>query len=195
MKERAMSASQAKALRSLAEPIVAGLDCDLEDVVIRQAGKRRLVRIVVDHHSGGLTLDLVASISREIARELDDSTVLGNSAFVLEVTSPGVDRPLNLPRHWARAVGRLVQVTPKSGDRIEGRVLSTDETEAVLDIDGTETAVSYADVARAVVQVEFTRIEEVELDETDLDGEDNIDADAETDLAAETDAEPTTEEG
>ena len=94
MEERAMSASQAKALRSLAEPIVAGLDCDLEDVVIRQAGKRRLVRVVVDHRSGGLTLDLVASISREISRVLDDSTVLGNSPFVLEVTSPGVDRPL-----------------------------------------------------------------------------------------------------
>jgi ribosome maturation factor RimP len=171
MKERAMSASQAKALRSLAEPIVAGLDCDLEDVVIRQAGKRRLVRIVVDHHTGGLTLDLVADISREISRVLEDSTVLGNSPYVLEVTSPGVDRPLTLPRHWSRAVGRLVQVTPKSGDAIVGRVMSANESEAVLDIDGADTTVAYADVARAVVQVEFTRIEEVELDETDLDSD------------------------
>jgi ribosome maturation factor RimP len=164
-----MSASQAKALRSLAEPIVAGLDCDLEDVVIRQAGKRRLVRIVVDHHTGGLTLDLVADISREISRVLEDSTVLGNSPYVLEVTSPGVDRPLTLPRHWSRAVGRLVQVTPKSGDAIVGRVLSADQSQAVLEIDGTDTTVAYAEVARAVVQVEFTRIEEVELDETDAD--------------------------
>jgi ribosome maturation factor RimP len=173
MKERAMSASQAKALRSLAEPIVAGLDCDLEDVVIRQAGKRRLVRIVVDHHSGGLTLDLVASISRGISRELDESTLLGNNAFVLEVTSPGVDRPLSLPRHWSRAVGRLVAVTARSGDIVVGRVLSADETHAVLDVDGTDTTVAYEDVARAVVQVEFTRIEEVELDETDLDTDDD----------------------
>ena len=88
---------------------------------------------------------------------------------MLEVTSPGVDRPLTLPRHWSRAVGRLVQVTPKSGDAIVGRVLSADESQAVLDIDGADTTVAYADVARAVVQVEFTRIEEVELDETDLD--------------------------
>ena len=170
-----MSASQAKALQSLAAPIVAGLDCDLEDVVIRQAGKRRLVRIVVDHHAGGLTLDLVASISREISRVLDDSTVLGNSAYVLEVTSPGVDRPLTLPRHWSRAVGRLVQVTPKAGGVIEGRVLSADEADAVLDVDGTEATVAYADVARAVVQVEFTRIEEVELDEADPDAEADAD--------------------
>ena len=167
-----MSASQAKALRSLAEPIVTGLDCDLEDVVIRQAGKRRLVRIVVDHHSGGLTLDLVASISREISRELDDSTVLGNAPFVLEVTSPGVDRPLRLPRHWRRAVGRLVQVTPKTGEVLEGRVLSADETHATLDVDDSETTVAYADVAKAVVQVEFTRIEEAEREDAELEDTD-----------------------
>ncbi len=170
-----MSASQAKALRVLAEPIVEGLDCDLEDVVIRQAGKRRLVRIVVDHRSGGLTLDLVASISREISRVLDDSSVLGNSAFVLEVTSPGVDRPLRLPRHWRRAVGRVVQVTPTAGETVEGRVLSADESEALLDVDGLPTTVRYSDVARAVVQVEFTRIEEVELDELDPDAQDGDD--------------------
>ncbi len=172
-----MSASQAKALRALAAPIVEGLDCDLEDIVIRQAGKRRLVRVVVDHRSGGLTLDLVASISREISRALDDSTVLGNSAFVLEVTSPGVERPLTLPRHWTRAVSRLVQVTPKAGEGLVGRVLSADESEAVLEVDGTETTVRYADVARAVVQVEFTRIEEVELDESDLDDDADADGD------------------
>jgi len=168
-----MSASQAKALRSLAEPIVASMDCDLEDVVIRQAGKRRLVRVVVDHHSGGLTLDLVASISREISRVLDESTVLGNSPFVLEVTSPGVDRPLRLPRHWSRAVGRIVQVTPTVGEILEGRVLRAGDSDAVLDVEGAETVVRYADVARAVVQVEFTRIEEVELDELDPEADDD----------------------
>jgi ribosome maturation factor RimP len=173
MKERAMSASQAKALRSLAEPIVAAADCDLEDVVIRQAGKRRLVRIVVDHRGGGLTLDLVATISREIGRALDDSTLLGNSAYVLEVTSPGVDRPLTLPRHWTRAIGRLVRVTPLSGAAFEGRVLSADEAHAVLDIGGTEATVAYSEVSRAVVQVEFTRLEEAELNEA----EDDPDAD------------------
>ena len=171
-----MSASQAKALRSLAEPIVAALDCDLEDVIIRQAGQRRLVRIVVDHPSGGLTLDLVASISREISRVLDDSAVLGQSAFVLEVTSPGVDRPLTLPRHWTRAEGRLVLVTPKSGEAFKGRVRRAEETQAVLDVEGTETIVTYAEVAQAVVQVEFSRIAEVDLEDVpEDDGPDDVD--------------------
>ncbi|MDH3958514.1 MAG: ribosome maturation factor RimP [Actinomycetota bacterium] len=160
-----MSASQAKALRSLVEPIATALGCDLDDVIIRRAGKRRVVKIVVDHRSGGLTLDLVAEISRDISHALDDSTVLGNSAYVLEVTSPGVDRPLTLPRHWARAVGRLVLVTPKAGDPIEGRVLAADDVSAELEVDGTATSVSYDDITRAVVQVEFTRADESQTED------------------------------
>lgn len=161
-----MSATQARVLRSLAEPIVAALDCDLEDVVIRQAGKRRLVRVVVDH-DGGLSLDLVADISREISRALDDHDVFGQSAYVLEVTSPGVDRPLRAPRHWSRAIGRLVAVTPKSGERFDGRVLDADADAATLDVAGAEHRVEYAEVARAVVQVEFSRIDEAALEATD----------------------------
>lgn len=160
-----MSASQAKELRSLVEPIATGLDCDLEDVVIRRAGKRRVVRIVVDHGSGGLTLDLVAEISRGISGVLDESTVLGNSAYVLEVTSPGVDRPLRLPRHWARAVGRLVLITPRTGDPFEGRVLAADDHGAEIEVDGTARSVSYDDIDRAVVQVEFSRPDESSTDE------------------------------
>ena len=159
-----MSASQARALRELAAPIAARHDCDLEDVRIRQAGKRRLVRIVVDHADGALTLDLVAAISRDLSRALDDSDVLGSSAYVLEVTSPGVDRPLREPRHWQRAAGRLVRVTRHSGEPVEGRLVSANDTEVVLDEDGTPTVIALADVARAVVQVEFTRVDEADLD-------------------------------
>jgi ribosome maturation factor RimP len=161
-----MSAAQVKALRSLADPIVSALGCDLEDVVIRQAGKRRLVRVVVDH-DGGLDLDLVASISRELSRALDDGDLLGQSAYVLEVTSPGVDRPLRLPRHWARAAGRLVAVTPRTGAAFQGRVVRADDEAATLSVEGADTRVRYADVARAVVQVELSRAEEAALDDTD----------------------------
>ncbi len=157
-----MSAAQTKALRALAEPIVTSLDCELEAVSIRQAGRRRLVRIVVDH-DGGLPLELVAQISRELSRALDDSDVLGQSAYVLEVTSPGVDRPLTTARHWTRAQGRLVAVTLRSGEKLTGRVRSADGPEALLDVEGTATTVRLDDVVRAVVQVEFTRVDEVDL--------------------------------
>ncbi len=173
-----MSASQVKALRVMAEPIAAAHDCDLEDVVIRQAGKRRLVRLVVDHASGGLTLDLVAAISRDISRELDESTIFGSSAYVLEVTSPGVDRPLREPRHWQRAIGRLVRIARKSGDVLEGRLAEADHDSAILDVDGLPVTVALADVARATVQVEFTRVEEVDLEGLDPEPDDDSADDA-----------------
>lgn len=157
-----MSAARARALQTLVEPIVAQLGCDLEQVVIRQAGSRRLVRVVVDH-DGGLSLDLVAEVSRAISRALDDSDVLGQSAYVLEVTSPGVDRPLGLPRHWRRAIGRLVLVTPVTGEPFVGRVLEAGDVSARLDVDGRVLEVRLDSVARAVVQVEFTRVDEVDL--------------------------------
>jgi ribosome maturation factor RimP len=161
-----MSAAQARAVRALAAPIVERLDCDLEDVTIRQAGRRRLVRVVVDH-DGGLPLDLVAEISRELSRALDEQDPLGQQPYVLEVTSPGVDRPLTMPRHWRRALGRRVEVRRHDGALVEGRVLAADHDSALLDVDGRDLELAYADVARATVQVEFTRIDDVELEVAD----------------------------
>lgn len=163
-----MSAAQVQALRSLAEPIVTGLDCDLEDVTVRQAGKRRLVRIAVDH-DGGLSLDLVADVSRALSAVLDESDVLGKSPYVLEVTSPGVDRPLTAPRHWRRAIGRVVEVMLHSGDVVSGRVESADDDSATLSVDTGTQVVPFAEVRRAVVQVEFSRADDTELAEDDTD--------------------------
>jgi ribosome maturation factor RimP len=161
-----MSAAQARAVRALAAPIVEGLGCDLEDVVIRQAGRRRLVRVVVDH-DGGLPLDLVAEISRVLSRALDEDDPFGQAPYVLEVTSPGVDRPLTLPRHWRRATGRLVEARLQDGSLVEGRLLDAGKAAVVLDVAGHDRVLAYEQVARATVQVEFTRIDDVELDEAD----------------------------
>ena len=161
-----MSASRTKALHALAEPIVAQFDADLEKVVIRRAGKRQLVRVVVDA-SEGLTLDLVASISRAVSQALDDASVLGSGPYVLEVTSPGVDRPLSLPRHWQRAVGRLVRVTDRAGNTYEGRLTDVHTDDVVLEAGGVEETIALADVSRAVVQVEFSRVEEAQIDDAD----------------------------
>ncbi len=165
-----MSAARARALWSLIDPIVSAADCDLEDVVVRQAGKRRLVRIVVDH-DGGLPLDLVAELSREISRALDDADVLGEAPYVLEVTSPGVDRPLTQARHWRRAVGRLVLVTPRTGEPFEGRVVAAGLEAATLDVGGRSRVVAYAEGRRAVVQVEFRQLEDADLGGPDEDDE------------------------
>lgn len=123
---------------------------------MRRAGRRTVVVVAVDA-DGGVSLDDVAEMSRKISEVLDETDVMGETAYTLEVTSPGVHRPLTLPRHWRRAATRLVKVTTTDGEVFEGRVVDSDETAARLDVDGVVRAVVYEDVAKAVVQVEFPK--------------------------------------
>lgn len=132
----------------------AGLD--LEAVELAQAGRRRLLRVAVDK-DGGVTLDDVADATREVSRVLDSSDVMGEQAYTLEVSSPGTDRPLTLPRHWRRNRGRLVRVSLRDGRAVTGRVLDSDEDKAVLDVDGSPHEVDLAQVAKAKVQIELNR--------------------------------------
>lgn len=142
----------------LADPLRA-LELDVEAVEITPAGKRRVLRIAVDK-DGGVTLDDVAEATREIDRVLEASDVMGEQPYTLEVTSRGVDRPLTLPRHWRRNVDRLVRVVLADGSSVTGRIVehSEDEDGAVtLDVAGTRREVAYAEVGKALVQVEFNR--------------------------------------
>ena len=135
---------------------LSALELDVEAVEITPAGKRRILRIAVDK-DGGVTLDDVADATREISRVLDESDAMGEQPYTLEVTSRGVDRPLVLPRHWRRNVDRLVKVTTNEGETVEGRIVSSDETTAGIDVAGTIREIAYADVGRALVQIEFNR--------------------------------------
>ena len=145
-------------LDGLSAPL-ADLGVDLEDVEVAKAGRRHVVRVVIDR-DGGVDLDLVAQVSQRVSELLDapplDSTIDG--AFVLEVTSPGVDRPLSLPRHWRRARTRLVQATMADGTQVDGRIADVpDDETVVLTIDGDSRDIRLGDVTRAIVQVEFNR--------------------------------------
>ena len=152
---------QAEAVRGVVAPLVAAAGYDLEDVAVRRAGDRVLLRILVDT-DGGVSLDQVAELSREISEGLDASAVMGERSYLLDVGSPGVDRPLSLLRHWRRNLGRLVRVTGPDGAVRTGRIIAAtgsaenrapDSVE--LDIDGTAAVVSIDEVRRAVIQVEF----------------------------------------
>jgi ribosome maturation factor RimP len=141
----------------LTDPLAAtGLD--VEAIEVTQAGKRRMLRVAVDK-DGGVTLDDIADATREVSRVLDGSDVMGERAYTLEVTSPGTDRPLVLPRHWRRNRGRLVEVTLADGGSVTGRVTDSDDARAVLDVDGTPREVAYDEVTKAKVQIEFKRKE------------------------------------
>lgn len=140
---------------ALTEPLAA-MGLDLEAVELSSAGKRSVLRIAIDQ-DGGVTLDDVTDATREVNRVLDDSDLMGERPYQLEVTSRGVDRPLTLPRHWRRNAGRLVKVTLVEGGEVTGRIGASDDEKVELDVDGTVREVLQVDVAKALVQVEFNR--------------------------------------
>ena len=152
---------------SSVEPVVAeavtASGFDLEQVEVSTAGRRKLVKVVVDADRllTGISLDQVAEVSRAVSAALDahdpDGAALGGS-YTLEVTSPGLDRPLTRPRHWRRAKLRLVKVRQADGAQYTGRVgVVEDDPDGAVEllVDGELRRVGYAEVAHAVVEVEF----------------------------------------
>jgi ribosome maturation factor RimP len=144
----------------LTEPLAAtGLD--VEAIDLTPAGKRRLLRVAVDK-DGGVTLDDIAEATKEVSRVLDGPTgsdVMGEQPYTLEVTSPGTDRPLTHPRHWRRNQGRLVKATLADGGTVTGRITDSDDTRAVLDVDGNRDEIAFVDVKKAKIEIEFNRKE------------------------------------
>lgn len=162
-------------LSRLLEPVLHALDLDLEGVRVSSAGRRRVLRIVVDA-DGGVSLDDIAVASRELSARLDGSAEMGEQPYTLEVSSPGVDRPLTEPRHWRRAVGRLVEVrlagqadhhNGGNGDYVAGgRVIATSEKGITLEQNGELRDYLYADLGPGRVQVEFGPVDS-DTDEED----------------------------
>ncbi|MDQ1599159.1 MAG: ribosome maturation factor RimP [Actinomycetota bacterium] len=149
-------ASDRDSLVRLLAPVVESQGLDLEDVVVTQAGKRRQLRVVVDQ-DGGISLDTVAAVSTAVAAQLDDSDAMGGSPYVLEVTSPGVDRPLTAPRHWRRNRTRLVKVATAEATALEGRLVEVDDDGIGVESDGVVTRLAWDRVASGRVLVEFNR--------------------------------------
>lgn len=180
--------STARRLAALIEPDLQAAGVDLEDVEVVAAGKRRLVRVLVDKDDG-VSLDDVALVSQRISGVLDESpdadAILGSAGYVLEVSSPGVDRPLTAPRHWRRAFGRLVRVVRRDGSEVVGRVVDADDASVWLiptAADGAARAggqeaskqpLRYDEIKLARVQVEFNRPESSSVSANDVQPEES----------------------
>ncbi|HZG89779.1 MAG TPA: ribosome maturation factor RimP [Pseudonocardia sp.] len=141
-------------LRGVLEPLVAAAGFELDQLDVKAAGRRHTVRVVVDSDRG-VDLDDIAGLSRAVSDELDRNEHLLGGSYVLEVTSPGVDRPLTGPRHWRRAHLRQVAVRLHDGSTLTGRVGAAGEDAVTLLVRGELRELRYADVAHAGVQVEF----------------------------------------
>ncbi|WFF09179.1 ribosome maturation factor RimP [Micromonospora sp. WMMD1076] len=160
-------AARRNRLREVIEPVVTAAGYDLEDLSVSRAGRRHVVRVIVDA-DGGINLDGVADVSRAVSAALDAAEEAGGDIvageYQLEVSSPGVDRPLTLPRHWRRNAGRLVKVTVRgdAGDRqLTGRITAADDERVVLETDAGPAEHPYAELGPGRVQVEFNRLDDL----------------------------------
>ena len=141
-------------IADIIRPVAGAAGMDLESVRVSAAGRRRLLRVVVDSDRG-VSLDDAAAISRKLSAALDADPVMGDFPYTLEVSSPGVDRPLTEPRHWRRSAGRLVRVTAAEAGIVTGRVVAADLDGVTLDIGGDRHRFGYAALGAGAVQVEF----------------------------------------
>jgi ribosome maturation factor RimP len=152
--------SLSEKITELVQPVVEKAGFFLEDVHVLSPGKHRIITCIVDGQTP-LNLDQVTSVSRDISELLDAADFMDETAFTLEVTSPGVDRPLTLLRHWQKNLNRLVKVVMLDGSVVNGRITSMDDTQVFLieDIKGKTKnhTVTFSDIKRATVEIEFNR--------------------------------------
>ncbi|MFJ1744655.1 ribosome maturation factor RimP [Streptomyces sp. NPDC088116] len=157
-----MSTTESERLRGLLEPLVSAKDLDLEEVEVSRAGRRRVLRVVVDSDEG-VDLDACAELSRTVSEKLDETDAMGEDEYQLEVTSPGAERPLTERRHYLRAVGRLARFQLHEGDELVARILTVDDEGLDLEVPGvkgrkpTARRVEFAQIAKARVEIEFNR--------------------------------------
>jgi ribosome maturation factor RimP len=140
-------------LTELLRPVVEKSGFILEEVKVTPLGRRRQISIIVDGEDRNPNLDEVAGLSRAISTQLDEFSALGDSPFTLEVTSPGVDRPLTELRHWRKNIGRLVNIVTKEDKEISGRIQSVGSNGVTID----DTEYELTAIKRAQIQIEFNR--------------------------------------
>ncbi|MFV0459360.1 MAG: ribosome maturation factor RimP [Actinomycetales bacterium] len=190
-----MARSSQDRVGDVVKSAVEGAGLVLEQVTVTPAGKRRLVRVVADlpdDETGSLDLDRLGEVSQAVNAAMDAAEPMGQTPYVLEVTSPGVSRPLTELRHWKRARGRLVEVSLDGAPPVTARVLDADADGLRLRVDGPrgtkprEVVAAWPGVGTGRVQVEFSRPEDSDAPDTvpdpeDLDARDSDSVDLETD--------------
>ncbi|GAA2007816.1 ribosome maturation factor RimP [Catenulispora subtropica] len=177
--------SPADRLQALLELAISAAGYDLEAVRVSQVARRRRVEVVVDGDQG-VSLDAVSDLTRVVSDVLDGpegTAVMGEQAYLLEVSSPGTDRPLTLPKHWRRAKGRLVRSVLRNGGDVTGRVLDSDDEGVLLEVPGKKKGqteqrrLAFDEVAKARVEIEFSRKDDEDDGAGDLAGDDEADID------------------
>jgi ribosome maturation factor RimP len=140
-------------IEAVITPALTSLGLYLEDINITAAGRRSLITVMIDGDKH-LSLNEVTVATKAITEIVENISSLGSTPFTLEVTSPGVDRPLTKVRHWRKNIDRLVKVIKLDGSQLNGRIKAVSDNYAV--IAGIE--VKFSDIKRANLEIEFKSV-------------------------------------
>lgn len=153
-------------LTTLLEPVVGAFSLDLDDLEITRSGGQRILDVTIDGDNG-VNLDEVAEVSRAISDFLDASDAMGDQPYVLEVGTRGIAKPLTKPVHWARNIGRLVNV---AGDAVNavGRIIAFNDPDVTLEVNGKPRELNINEISRAHIEVEFKKMPKEDLQADDL---------------------------
>jgi ribosome maturation factor RimP len=139
------------------EPVLATIDLELFDVELTGTGRTRTLRVIVDR-DGGVDLDTITEASERISPVLDAEGGL-SGPYALEVSSPGLERPLRRPEHFRRAVGDTITVKTRrpegAVERLRGRLRDADDDGIVVDTGDGPVRVRYGDVVQSRTVFEF----------------------------------------
>ena len=170
--------AETQRLKNFLAPTVEQQQLFLEDIEIKMAGVNRTVHVIVDlpeGEAGGVSLDRISDVAHAISEAMDADPHDDGRPYSLEVSSPGVSRPLTAPRHWRRNVGRMVSVNVLTGDDVMGRLVSVDDDGITLIPElpvkkgmkakqGEQRTLPFENIRKGRVEVEFAHIEDVPLD-------------------------------
>lgn len=144
-------------LNELLAPVINASGLLLEEIKVIPVGRSRIISVIVDHEERNLNLDEVAASSRVISEILENYNQLGDNPFTLEVTSPGVDRPLVKAHQWKKNLSRLISIVKVDGEKLIGRLKSLDLDSASLEVKSGEVSILFSEIKRATVEIEFNR--------------------------------------
>jgi len=152
-----MSETVVGAITSLVMPILQEMDLELVDVLYRRESSGWVLRLVIDNEDG-VTLENCTAVSREVSHLLDIEDIL-EQAYNLEVSSPGLDRPLKSIGDFQRFTGRKAKVTTKEpieGNQVFiGRINKVEDELITMEVDQQELRIPFFEVAKARLEVEF----------------------------------------
>ncbi len=152
---------QERTVAEVVEPILAEYKLELDALDVTPVGKRSVLRITVDGEGPegrGPLLDDIAEASQAVSAALDASSVMGERAYTLELSSRGVSKPLTELKHFRRNAGRLVKLWLAESE-VTGRIVGVDADAVVVDVDGTQATYPLDEVRKAVIQIEMNRKE------------------------------------